>query len=202
MLRYAITDRTRFAGDEGARTDSLVRQCARWSAEGVDFIQLREKDLEAGAMADLTRLIVRARRETGSPKLLVNARADVAMSTGCDGVHLTASPEELTAEQVRRLYASAGMGQPTISVSCHSIDEVKRAVDGAVDVILFGPVFEKVADGRRVVAGCGLEVLHAACVAAGAVPVLALGGVTDENAQACLDAGAQGIAGIRLFGEI
>ena len=66
-------------------------------------------------------------------------------------------------------------------------------------MILFGPVFEKRVDGELVIAGVGLQALHEACVAAGEIPVLALGGVTAELIEDCLRAGAKGVAGIRLF---
>ncbi len=136
----------------------------------------------------------------GKTKLLVNGRADVAVAAGADGVHLTSRPGELTAEQVRRVFAAAGRGAPLVSASCHTLEDVRRAVDGGVDLVLSGPVFEKRVAGEVVVAGVGLEALREACTAAAGKPVLALGGVTWENAALCLEAGAAGVAGIRLFG--
>jgi thiamine-phosphate pyrophosphorylase len=76
---------------------------------------------------------------------------------------------------------------------------VERARDAGVDLIVFGPVFEKRVEGRVVVSGVGLEVLARASRAAGGIPVVALGGVTMEVTGDCLAAGAAGVAGIRLF---
>jgi thiamine-phosphate pyrophosphorylase len=85
-------------------------------------------------------------------------------------------------------------------VSCHSVDEVRRAKKEGVDFVLFGPVFEKRVDGEMVGDGVGLERLQEACSAAAGMPVLALGGVTWPRAELCIEAGAAGVAGIRLFG--
>jgi len=86
-----------------------------------------------------------------------------------------------------------------ISVSCHTLDEVRRAHEARVDLILFGPVFEKRVARQLIQDGSGLKALEAACRAAEGTPVLALGGITLENTSACLAAGAAGIAAIRLF---
>jgi thiamine-phosphate pyrophosphorylase len=201
VIRYAITGgalgEESGGGDAEAREAELLRLAARWGADGVDFVQLREKSMEAGALVKLARKIVLALGP--GTKLLVNGRADVAVVARAAGVHLTAHPEELTPEQVRRVFALAGAGGPVVSVSCHAVAEVERARDGGADLILFGPVFEKRAGDEVVVRGVGVEELRRACAAAGAVKVLALGGVTGENARECLDAGAAGVAGIRLF---
>ncbi len=125
-------------------------------------------------------------------KLLINGRLDVALATGAHGVHLTSREGELTPAQVRSIFPEA-----IVSVSCHTIDDVRHSLDA--DFLLFGPVFEKSVTGERVAEGSGLELLHQACLAAGQVPVLALGGITADNTNACLEAGASGIAGIRLF---
>ena len=200
MLRYAITSRTLFSGDDARRQTALLDQCARWAAEGIDFIQLREKDLPAADLASLARriltLLANARSTT---KLLINARPDVALATAAHGVHLTAAPGELTPSQVRELYAEAGCTAPVLSVSTHTVAEVIQASNDRVDAILFAPVFEKSIAGRIVTPGQGLEQLHRASIAAAPVPVYALGGVTLENAASCIAAGAAGIAGIRLF---
>ena len=197
MIRYAVTPRALFAGDEVQRSAEQVRHAERWAAEGIDFVQLREKDLEAGALAELAGRLVRAMRSR--TKLLVNGRADVAVAAGAAGVHLTAHPDELTPVQVRQIFGLAGVDAPVISASCHTLAEVERAQDSGVDLILFGPVFEKRVGGEVVLGGVGLEALRRACVAAAPVKVLALGGVTRENAGACINAGAAGVAGIRLL---
>ena len=164
------------------------------------FIQLREKDLAPAEVAALAREILKAIALAGSStKLLINSRADIAIATGAHGVHLTASPGELTPAQVRSLYASANLPAPVISISCHTLEDVQRARDDHADAILFAPVFEKVVAGQTITPGQGLDQLRAACLAALPIPVYALGGVTLENAPSCIEAGAAGIAGIRLF---
>lgn len=200
MLRYAITDRVRLPGDERQRQAGLLKQAERLAASGIDFLQLREKDLEAGALADLgRRLLATLRAGDSAPKLLINSRADVAVAIGADGVHLTSAPGSLTPAEVHRLYASAGLPEPVVSVSCHSLSEVAAARESAANFILFGPVFEKRIGAELVSEGTGFDLLHEACVVAGPVPVLALGGITPENTPACVAAGAAGIAAIRSF---
>jgi thiamine-phosphate pyrophosphorylase len=234
MLRYAITDRARFSAESGqqaepARQAALLRQAARLAAEGIDFLQLREKDLSAAVLAELARRLIEAlhaNRENSTngtlkrpaPRLLINSRADVAIATRADGVHLTSSPNELTPAQVRVLYAAAGLAAPIVSLSCHSLADVARAASSNPDErpthILFGPVFEKVVaeiaapevqasekspGNKKISAGTGLDLLHAACQAAAPIPVLALGGITCANTNLCLDTGAAGIAAIRLY---
>jgi len=199
MLRYAITSRALFPGDEPQKQAALTEQCARWAAEGIDFIQLREKDLPAAALAALARAILEAIPTNSPTKLLINSRADVALATGAHGVHLTATPGELTPAQVRQLYAATSHAKPIVTVSCHTIAEVKQARIRQPDAILFAPVFGKMIAGESVTPAAGLEALREACAAAAPVPVYALGGVTRENAPACIAAGAVGIAGIRLF---
>jgi thiamine-phosphate pyrophosphorylase len=200
MLRYAITSRALYPGDEPQKQAALVRRAARWAIEGFDLIQLREKDLPAADITAVARQILKAIASAASAtKLLINARPDIAIATGAHGVHLTSNPNELTPTQIRSLYASAKLAPPILTVSCHTFDEVRRARGDHVDAILFAPVFEKNVSIQEAIPGRGLEQLHAASRAASPVPVYALGGVTKENAPACLEAGAVGIAGIRLF---
>jgi len=191
MVRYAITDGV-------SPSQLLLERAQRWAYEGVEFVQLREKHLAAGELSKLARAMLALFHGTAT-KLLVNARADVAAAIGADGVHLTAHPDELTPGQVCRAFALARRPAPVISVSCHSVVQVAQAATAGVDIILFGPVFEKRVDGEVVVAGVGLDALHEACVAADGVPVLALGGITMGNTTVCLETGAAGVAGIRLF---
>jgi thiamine-phosphate pyrophosphorylase len=206
MLRYAITDR-RSGKDELNRLPEsdpfagLVDQAKRLAAGSVDFLQLREKDLEAKELIGVARRIITVAREGGTAggtvlRVLVNGRPDVALAAGADGVHLPSGPEQLTVEQVRRVFAGC---EVIVSVACHTLAEVERASGEGADLILFSPVFGKSVGGEVVASGTGLEALKSACTMASGTPVLALGGVTLETAQACVDAGAKGVAGIRLF---
>ena len=203
MLRYAITDRAAYGGSPAYRLDSVVGEATRWAADGIEFIQIREKDLGAAELAGLTRRVVAAVRAAGSAtRVLVNSRADVAVAARADGVHLMAAVGQLLPAQVRSIFAAAGRSNAVVSISCHTIEDVQRASALGVDAILFGPVFGKSIGGVQVLEGQGLESLHQACKAAGSVAVYALGGVTEQRAAECLVTGAAGIAGIRFFRNI
>jgi thiamine-phosphate pyrophosphorylase len=205
QLQYAITDRSLLSRNGLVSDDSFdwqtatYLQAAQLAAEGIDFLQLREKDLPAAELVSLARGLLHIVRPFPI-KLLINARADIAVAIRAHGVHLTSSPEELTPRQVHDLYAHAGLPFPVVTVAAHSIEDIVRHRHERISAFLFGPVFEKVDGGEKLnVDATGLDLLHQACLAAAPVPVLALGGVTAENTAECLQAGAGGIAGIRLF---
>ena len=184
---------------EGRSREASLTDARRWAEEGLEFVQLREKWMAAGEMVELAKAMMGVFQEAGGrTKLLVNGQTDVAVAAGADGVHLTAGVGELRVGQVRQVFAGVGRAA-VVSVSCHSVEEVRRAAAGGVDLILFGPVFEKRVDGVLVSVGKGVEMLREACAVAGRIPVLGLGGVTDEGVGMCLDAGAAGMAGIRLY---
>jgi len=135
MLRYAITSRALYPGDELQRQAALLREASRWVADGIDIIQLREKDLPAANIAALAREILLAIAATTSPtRLLINSRPDIAIATGAHGVHLTSDQDELTPTQIRNLHASANRPTPIISISCHTLEEVRRARVNQADV--------------------------------------------------------------------
>ena len=142
-------------------------------------------------------LVLRTRASRLGPRLLINSRADVALAASAHGVHLRS--DDLSPGDLRALWARASRNvkratrNPLLGVSCHTVEEVARAAAAPADFALFGPVFEK--DGVEVPGG--LDLLRRACLER--IPVLALGGVTLANARACLDAGAAGLAAIRLF---
>jgi len=212
-LLYYITDRTQFRGDELTRRRSLLAKIAEAVKAGVNYIQIREKDLSARELETLARdalTIVRDNSALSSENrglrtdietktcLLINSRTDVALATGADGVHLRS--DDISPSDVRAIWNSCGAGAPAfapapvIAVSCHKVEETFRAASDRANVAVFAPVFEK-----NMTPGVGLAALHQACEAK--IPVLALGGVTIENAASCLKAGAAGVAGIRLFQE-
>jgi thiamine-phosphate pyrophosphorylase len=196
LLLYYITDRTQFPGDESARRRCLLQKIAE-ASRCVDFIQLREKDLGTGDLEDLARTASSLVREGSSKtRLLINSRTDVAMACGANGVHLHSL--DISPRDVRALWARSGRDPlPVVAVSCHTLADVTRAASDGADFAVFAPVFEK--RGVQQTDSTGIETLRTA--SRQKIPVLALGGVTLENASACMKAGAAGLAGIRLFQE-
>ena len=200
MIRYAITSRALYPGSEQEKQAALLAEATRWIADHIDYLQLREKDLPAATLAAIARKLLQTINLTASPtRLLINSRSDIALATNAHGVHLSSSPDDLTPTQIRDLYASANQPAPLITISCHTLTDVHRARTENVDAILFAPVFEKPLPNQPPLPGQGLNQLRAACLAAAPIPVYALGGVTLKNLPSCLEAGAAGVAGIRLF---
>ena len=190
MLLYYITDRRQFPGSDSEQRRSVLRAVERAARAGVDYIQLRERDLCGRALEQLAKDAVAAvRAATTGTRLLVNSRLDVALACGADGVHLR-SDDPFASEARMMARARAGF---LVGVSCHTPTEVRTAWSHGADFAVFGPVFEKNGVKSTLVGG-----LRTACAAA-PTAVFALGGVTAENAGACVKAGAAGIAGIRLF---
>jgi thiamine-phosphate pyrophosphorylase len=202
---YYITDRHQFSADEYENRKRLLAKIGEAACAGVDYIQLREKDLRTRELEALSRDALKVLDEvrTENPKLrtalLINSRTDVALAIGADGIHLRSN--DISPKEVRAIWKSGYVGTaaresspelPLIGVSCHMPEEVNQAAENAADFAVFAPVFEK-----RGATPAGLDPLRRACRAG--IPVLALGGVTLDNAQSCLQAGASGIAGIRLF---
>ena len=197
MIRYAITNRCAFAGNESARRTHLLAEVVRLAAPGVDFLQVREKDL---SFAQASGLAVQAQsniRAAGyATQVLLNAEWPDADSWPAGvGLHLSAS--SLASLAQRDLSGSTPLPE-LVSASCHSMEELRVAKRFAT-ILLCAPVFEKRVAGHLVQQGRGLQLLAEMCRAAAPLPVLAMGGVTLDNAGDCLAAGARGIAGIRLF---
>jgi thiamine-phosphate pyrophosphorylase len=178
------------ASPEFARLIQLVRAATE---AGIHLIQLREKNLNTRTLYELTRRaaeITRARRT----RLVINDRADVARAAGADGVHLTTN--SLDAKLVRKIFGSDFL----IGVSTHTLSEARSADEGGADFATFGPIFDTPSK-RAYGAPVGLEKLSEAAHTLPGFPLLALGGITRENAHDALRAGASGIAAIRLFSE-
>ncbi len=181
IRRYYITDRRSLGGVE-----PLLRCIERALAAGADAVQIREKDLPARELADLVRRAIAL-----GARVLVNSRIDVALACGAHGVHL---PGDSIAPSEWRRIVPAGF---LIGVSAHSVEEVLRAENESADFAVFSPVFEPLSKASYGPPQ-GLARLAEATRATD-IPVLALGGVTEENAPDCLAAGAAGVAGISLF---
>lgn len=202
---YYITDRSQFPGDETARRRCLLEKISQAARVGVEYIQLRERDLPARELEELAKHALcvvkdekrRAANREQRTAFLINSRTDVALAVRADGVHLRS--EDISAAEVRRMCSTRvnGTVRLIISQSCHQPAEVQQAAAAGADLALFAPVFEKKDSPQS--KATGLDALRRACQSQ--IPVLALGGITLQNAAACLEAGAAGVAAIRLFQE-
>jgi thiamine-phosphate pyrophosphorylase len=187
----------------------LAKKIEQIIAAGVDWVQVREKDLPAAELASLTRQSLRIAANlsarSSSPtrifvRILVNDRLDVAIAERAGGVHL--GEKGLPVAEAKRLVNSAQRRQALddsflIGASCHSLEAAQAAQRDGADYIFFGPIFatpSKASFG----APQGTERLEQVCRAL-SIPVLAIGGITLDNANSCIHAGAAGVAAIRLL---
>ena len=199
-LLYYITDRTAFAADEPTRRRRLLEKIREAASAGVDYIQLREKDLSTRDLESLAREALAPAHYPLSTAFLINSRTDIALAVEAEGVHLRS--QDVSPQEVKDVWKKGGAGAPArvspqsplIAVSCHSPAEVAQAARAGATFAVFAPVFEKKDSNPA-----GLAALSEACKTH--IPVLALGGVTLANAYSCLEAGASGIAAVRLFQE-
>lgn len=184
MILYAITDRTLEPGRD------LFAQASRLMRLGVDWLQIREKDLDDRMLFSAVQALAHEARRFGV-KLLVNERADIAVEAGAAGVHLPASAAPV--EAARRKFPPPFF----IVASCHGREDAVRAAASGADAVTLGPVFEtpsKAGYGPPL----GLE-RFAGAVSACACPVLGLGGIGRGQVKQALKCGAAGVAAIRMF---
>jgi thiamine-phosphate pyrophosphorylase len=199
-----VTDRKGLAFAEEDRIEALLKRTVNVAVAGIDWIQIREKDLSGKELSSLTHAAVAQSKQINErngtqTRIIVNDRLDVALSEHTGGVHL--GEQSLPAIDVCKWLAAkpdlAGRDKFLVGVSCHSVQAAVSAARDGADYIFFGPVFatpSKAAFGDPQ----GLKRLAEVCSAL-ATPVLAIGGITLDNASDCLAAGAGGIAAIRLF---
>jgi thiamine-phosphate pyrophosphorylase len=198
-----VTD-SQSLGHTEPRSDILAKIEAAVGA-GVDWVQIREKGMPARQLLAIARAAIGMANPKPAPPIgtdhpgsliFVNDRLDIALAAGAAGIHL--GRESLPAQDVigwrRRGKMVADL---MVVLSCHTIDELRQAEDAGVDYAFFGPVFDTPAK-RPFGPPLGIAKLAAACRAT-RLKVIAIGGVTLRNSAECLDAGAAGIAAIRMF---
>jgi thiamine-phosphate pyrophosphorylase len=201
ILCYVTDRRSLQAPSPAADCGLLLEKIAAAAAAGVDWIQLREKDLPAKQCAACTREAlqrVSRKSQQGRPaaRILVNDRVDIALAERAAGVHL--GQHSLPASEVQQLLQThEPPADFLLGVSCHSLSAAQAAAASGASYLFFGPVF---ATPSKTIYGPpqGLARLAEVCRAVN-IPVLAIGGVTLENAASCLHAGAAGLAAIRLY---
>jgi len=190
ITRGQTTGRTTPATEDFANVLRVVQAAV---TAGVDLVQIREKNLSASVLYQLSAEAIALTRESAT-RLLINDRADIAAASGADGVHLTTS--SLPADVVRRTFGDDFL----IGVSTHTAAEGECARHSGADFVVFGPIFETPSK-REYGEPLGLGLLEKACAGLAPFPVLALGGLTLNNVGACIRAGAQGVAAIRMLSD-
>lgn len=182
-MALAITEGT------GEPAAELARWAGRLAAAGVDAIQLREKTLSDADRLERAQAIAAA-LSGASTRLLINARFDIALATQATGVHL---PEQgVPTGAVRQVLGPEAL----IGRSAHGVETVRRARDDGADYVTLGPIYDTPSK-RRFGAPLGLAALEQAAMMG--IAVLAIGGVTVARLSELSDAGARGVAAIRLF---
>jgi thiamine-phosphate pyrophosphorylase len=187
VIRCLITD-----GTASANETQWIEHKAAWLADGIELMQIRERDLTARQLAELTHKVLRLPNPHGA-RILINDRADVAIACGAHGVHLRdgsvlpgvfARPEFL------------------VSIACHSVAEAEKT--RGADFIVLAPIFCPLSksDARPALGVTAITELAAHLAGGTPTPVLALGGITARNAQLCMEAGAAGVAGISYFNRL
>lgn len=189
-----VTDRKALPGTPDAQVRLLLEKIESAARGGVDWIQIREKDLEARVLLEL--IGEAKRRVAGRCRVVVNDRLDVAKAAGADGVHL--GERSLRVADAKGFVAAhRSEDEFLVGVSTHSLEAVQEAEAGGADYAIFGPIFATPSKQAYGVPQ-GVEELEEASRRV-RIPLLAIGGITAENAWECMSAGADGIAAIRLF---
>ena len=205
LLCYVTDRRTLGIANPADSLAALIQKIEEVVAAEIDWVQIREKDLPARELASLTRhaLTIAGKysaKRSSTVRVLVNDRLDVALAERADGVHL--GEKSLPVAEAKRLVESAlrkrAVDEAFLEgVSCHSLEAAEAAERDGADYIFFGPVFTTPSK-QGLGPSQGTEHLQQVCSAV-SIPVLAIGGITLDNAASCIHAGAAGIAAIRLF---
>ncbi len=190
-----VTDRKALGAADPVR--SLLAKIGRARTAGVDWVQVRERDMPARELLSLANAAIGLRQ--GEARILVNDRLDVALAAGASGVHL-GSASVPARDAVRWLQEGKAPPEFLVGVSCHRMEEAREAEDAGASYVFFGPVFDTPSK-KSYGPPQGIARLAEVCSAV-RVPVIAIGGVNERNATECVRAGAAGIAAIRMFQEL
>jgi len=175
---YLVTDRV----IAKSPLPDVVESCL---AAGLRSVQLREKDLDVRPLLELASQLREATRRHGA-RLVVNDRADVALTVGADGVQRTHA--SLPTRVLRRIVASPFL----IGASVHSEQEAHEAVADGADFVVFGPIYDTPSK-RGYGKPQGLAALGQVAASVDR-PVIGIGGITPERAREVLAEGAAGVA--------
>jgi thiamine-phosphate pyrophosphorylase len=165
---------------------SHAEQVERLCDGGATLIQLREKNLPTLEFYGQARAALTVARQRGA-RVIVNDRVDIALALGADGVHL--GQYDLPPEAARRLLGERAI----IGFSTHDADQARQAVKLPVNYLAIGPIFStqtKANPSPEV----GLDGLRAVRQIVGSLPLVAIGGITEFNAQEVIEAGADAVA--------
>lgn len=153
---------------------------------GATVIQLRAKQLSSAAFLDLADAAVRLAGPYQAD-IIVNDRADIALMSVAAGVHV--GQDDLPAPAARRLLGEAAV----VGLSTHNVAQVERALREPISYLAVGPVFGTRSKDTGY-AAVGLDLVGNAARLAGELPVVAIGGITLENARSVIEAGAASVA--------
>jgi thiamine-phosphate pyrophosphorylase len=153
---------------------------------GAPLIQIRAKQLPSGPFLELCDRVVEL-AHTFEAAVIVNDRADLARLSRATGVHV--GQDDLAPAAVRAIVGEGGL----VGYSTHSVEQFERAIREPVDYIAVGPIFgtRTKATGYEAV---GLDLVSAAARRAQGRPIVAIGGITIENAPSVIAAGATAVA--------
>ena len=168
---------------------SHAEQISQLSDGGATLVQLREKLLAPLEFHNEAEAALQVARERGL-RIIINDRVDIALALQADGVHL--GQEDMPPTAARRLLGPT----PIIGFSTHNLKQAQLAAQTPVDYIAIGPIFET-STKQGSDPPVGLDGLHQARQAVGSIPLVAIGGITADNSETVLDAGADAIALIR-----
>ena len=187
---YLITEGKATVKNFSEQKASIFKTIKTASENEISLIQIREKHLPAKLVFELASEAAKITNKTDT-KLLVNDRADIALAANADGVHLTEN--SLSAKIIRRNFPKDFI----IGVSTHSLASAGIARQQEADFATFSPIFSTRNKGEPQ----GLKKLREICEKLNDFPVIALGGIDENNFRNVLESGASGFAAIRFLND-